>query len=202
MIYFGLPSGTSESNVKIFLGEHCTPTQLRSHNCTYVQPSYHSTTPKPTFEGLAYSRNVKLLGGTYLVYPTEDGILVLYHFKALEKASLGGDLDDEILIETKSQIQSIDSLSKTFTQDRIVVLTADGRILKIIVDENKGTIKRDSAIPDQIDQDLLFTDISVCGDHTVVAGYHLTRHSCSFVLLARNLEVVSRFTLDNQGGSF
>lgn len=197
-VVFGFPTGTHESNIRILDSDTPVSIPLKQYKCTYLQPAYPLGTRKK-FEGMASSKLAKVYESNYLLYATVDDSLVMYELDMLNRCTKGGDFDDETLIQVGSTIQAIEFFAKTFKNNRICILTADGRLVKIVLTNKTATVKRNASIPDQIDNDILFTDMSICDDKVLVSGYHLAKQFCLLVVMGRNLEVISRCILEDQG---
>lgn len=195
-LFFEFPRGP-ESTVKIFVGETPIAIGMKPFKATYLQPDY--SRPGTVFEGLAFSRNVMVYGGNHLLYTGMDKKLVMYDLAMIERFSKGGEPDEPVELVLPSSIQAFDFLSKTFTQDRICALTSDGRIIKIICSSNKLSIKREATIPDAIDPNVLFTDIVTYGDRVFVSGFDITSKTNTLILLSRDLQLVTRAHLKDQG---
>lgn len=195
---FGFPTGTQEPNVRILNSDTIVPIPLKSYMCTYLQPVYPLGTKKK-FSGLASGKLAKVYEGKYLLYATPENTLAMYELDMIDKCAKGGDFDDEIIIEIGASVQSIDFFTKTFENNRICVLTSEGQILKIVVSGKTASAKRIAQIPDQIDQDIIFTAMAISSDTVIATGFNLADHSCLFVVMGRNLEVVARTKLEYQG---
>lgn len=187
-----------DSSVKMFTGDVPSTLEFAAACITYQ-------VPQPEADGAikacpAYSKNVRIYNEAFLIYVTVEQSLVMYSLESIEKASkLGSQHLDCFFVPVNHEIQSFGFLPKTFSPDRIVVLTQDGRLLKFTFDGKKPLLKREATIPDQIDPDIVFTEVAVSGDNVVVASYNSKLLTCGLILFNRSFEVQSRLALTDQG---
>jgi hypothetical protein len=186
-----------DGSVKMFAND--VPSSLE-----FVQACTTYQVPLPKEDGAvkscpAYSKNVRIYNESFLVYLTADESLIMYSIDSIEKAAkLGAQHLDSFVIPVNHPIQSFGFLPKTFSPDRIVVLTRDGRLMKFTFDGKKPLLKREATIPDQIDPDVVFTEVAVSGDNVVVASYNSKLLTSGLVLFNRSFEVQSRLALTDQ----
>ena len=170
-----------DGSVKMFTGDAMSSLQFAPACTTYLVPQPEAGCAVKAFP--AYSKNVRIYNESFLIYVSKEQSLVMYSLESIEKASrLGSELLEYFSVTVKHEIQSFGFLPKTFSPDRIVVLTRDGRLLKYTFDGKKSLLKREAAIPDQIDPDVVFTEIAVSGDNVVVASFNSKLLTCSLIL--------------------
>lgn len=163
----------------------------------YTQPNYNSQVPR-LVRAVGFDRNIKVMGDSRLFYPTPDYTLVVYDLHDLQASLKSGGQYTPETFNVKECIQGFDFLNKVFSLDRVVVLTADGRVIKGMHSEKTWVVKRDVALPDQIDTNLLFTELATIGDNTLVAGFNTANSQNLLVLLSRGLDTVDRCVLTEQ----
>lgn len=197
-IFFSFDDAQQLASSKIFIDDLATSFKLEKYCSLYTQPNYNSTEPR-LVRSAGFDRNIKFMCESHLFYTTPAYSLVSYNMNDLNNAIKSGSSFTPEAFEVKECIQGFDFLNKVFSFDRIVVLTADGRVIKGKYAERKWVVKRDVALPDQIDTNIIFTEIITVGDSSVVAGYNVSTNQNLLVMLSRTLDTVDRCALTEQG---
>ena len=190
--------------VSMFHNDIMSSVEMAPHDSSYVahqidvlsEDDQMKKRVKVTKE-IGYSRLAKVYNGNLIVYKTKGG-LALYDCDQLQLAHKKGIQPEVVLVCVDGEIQAVDFLAKTFEQDRICLLTADGRLLKYSVKGPNAVLKRVSLIPDVIDPDISFTEMITIKDELVAAGYNPLTRTNSLVLMSRSFEVQSRLVLEEQ----